>query len=281
MVTIRSGGRLVIVGTPIGNLGDMSPRAIDALNTADAIACEDTRQTRKLATLLNISPRELFRFDHHTETQNVDDVLNRIEAGEVIALVSDAGMPGVSDPGQYLIRSAHDRDVTVEVIPGPVAAITAYVGSGLGDDSGRFCFEGFLPKKDSERKQRLADLQREVRVMVFYEAPHRLLGTLAEFVDVFGPDREVAVARELTKLYEEIWTGTLEASITKFTNDTIRGEFVLVLDGFGGEEVNEDQIVAALRQHLEDGESKKDAAANVADLYGLPHNQVKRLVLGL
>lgn len=281
MVTSQTGGRLVIVGTPIGNLGDMSPRAIEALNGAHAIACEDTRQTRKLSTLLGITPRELFRFDHHTESQQVERVLQRIESGEIIALVSDAGMPAISDPGVHLIRTAHERGIAVEVIPGPVAAMTAFVGSGLGDGTGRFCFEGFLPKKESERQQRLVDLQREARPMIFYEAPHRLIETLQELAQSFGADRVVTVGRELTKLYEELWFGTLDAAIEKFTIDTIRGEFVLVVDGFVGETVNDDQIIAALRDQLSDGMSKRDAAASVAEMYGLPPNQVKRLALEL
>ena len=206
-----SSGRLVLVGTPIGNLGDLTPRAVEALAAADLVCCEDTRRTGRLLQHAGIRAAALRVVNDHTEEAAVADVVSRLQRGEVVAVVSDAGMPGISDPGERLAAAAIEADVAVEVVPGPSAAITGLVASGL--PAGRFVFEGFLPRKGSGRTARLAELAGERRTVVLYEAPHRVARTLADLVDVCGADRRVVLARELTKLYEEVRRGTLDQQV--------------------------------------------------------------------
>jgi len=264
---------LVLVGTPIGNLGDLSPRAVEALQRADAICCEDTRRTGRLLQLAGIGPRPLVVVNDHTEVRAVPGVLARLAAGERVAVVTDAGMPGISDPGERLVRAAVAAGHAVEVVPGPSAAIAALVVSGL--PTGRWAFEGFLPRKGAGRAERLAEVARERRTVVLYEAPHRLARTLADLVEVCGPDRRVAVARELTKLHEELWRGTLGEALARAEAAPPRGELVLVLEGAPAPEAaSAADIEAAVRARLDGGDSPRDAAAAVARALGVPKRAV-------
>lgn len=274
-------GRLVVVGTPIGNLGDLSPRAVEALAAADVIACEDTRRTGRLLAHAGVEAPRLVRFDDHTEDSGTPALLRRVRDGEVVAVVSDAGMPAVSDPGSRLIAAAVEDGIEVEVVPGPVAAVAAVVASGLLDGSGRWCFEGFLPRSGTARRERLDELVGERRVIVLYEAPHRLERTLADLRDVLGADRRVAVCRELTKMHEEVWRGTLGEAVERAGTTPPRGEHVLVLEGASPPPPpGDDELRAAVDAELAGGASRRDAAAAVARRYGVPPNRVKRLVAG-
>jgi 16S rRNA (cytidine1402-2'-O)-methyltransferase len=263
---------LVLVGTPIGNLGDLSPRAVDALRAADAICCEDTRRTGRLLQHAGIARTPLIVVNDHTEAAAVAGVLQRLGRGERVAVVSDAGMPGVADPGERLVRAAVDAGHVVEVVPGPSAAVTAVVQSGL--PTGRWTFEGFLPRKGSGRTERLAEVAAERRTVVLYEAPHRLARTLADLVDRCGGDRRIAIGRELTKLHEETWRGTLAGALEWVAAQPPKGELVLVLDGAPAPAPAEDDAVdAAVRARLHAGDSARDAAARVATDLGVPRRR--------
>ena len=224
-----SAGALVLVATPIGNLGDLSPRAVEELARADAVACEDTRRTGRLLAHAGVTAPKLLTVNDHTETAAVRDVLHRLEQGQRVAVVTDAGMPGISDPGERLVAAAAEAGHVVEVVPGPSAAVAGLVASGL--PTGRFVFEGFLPRKGSGRSQRLAELAGERRTVVLYEAPHRLARTLGDLADALGSERRVAVARELTKLHEEVWRGTLAGAVARTAEVAPRGEYVVVVEG--------------------------------------------------
>lgn len=272
-------GRLVLVATPIGNLGDLSPRAVEALAGADLVCCEDTRRTGRLLQHAGVRVPGLLVVNDHTEASAVDRVIARLRAGEKVVVVSDAGMPGISDPGERLVAAAVADGWPVEVVPGPSAALTALTGSGL--PAGRFVFEGFLPRKGSGRTERLAALASERRTAVLYEAPHRLARTLADLRDACGPDRRVVIARELTKLHEEWWRGTLTEAVTHVTEVEPRGEHVLVLDGAPPPgEVTDEQILAALAAERATGASKRDAAAAVAVSFGVPKRRAYDLATG-
>jgi 16S rRNA (cytidine1402-2'-O)-methyltransferase len=257
-------GGLILVATPIGNLGDLSPRAAAALRDADAICCEDSRRTGKLLLLAGIERRgPLLQVNDHTEASRIGDVLHRLARGERVAVVTDAGMPGISDPGERLVRAAAAAGHTIEVVPGPSAAVAALVASGL--PTGRFAFEGFLPRKGAARTARLQTLTTEPRTIVVYEAPHRVARTLADLVDAFGADRRAAVARELTKLHEEVRRGTL-GELAEWARDREPpGEIVLVIDGAPEAEVADDHTIReALAAAMAQGLSKRDAAGRVA-----------------
>jgi 16S rRNA (cytidine1402-2'-O)-methyltransferase len=263
-----TGGALVLVGTPIGNLGDLSPRAAEVLRTADVIACEDTRRTGKLLELTGIGHRPMVVVNDHTEAAEAPNLLRRVASGERVAVVSDAGMPGISDPGERLVSAALDAGHVVEVVPGPSAAIAALVASGL--PAGRFGFEGFLPRKGSARAERLAVLAAERRTTVLYEAPHRLARTLADLARTCGAERRVAVARELTKLHEEVWRGSLGEAAAWAEATPPRGEVAVVLDAAPPEEGPTDaDLDGALQARLDAGESVRDAAAAVAAELGV------------
>ncbi|MGH9273364.1 MAG: 16S rRNA (cytidine(1402)-2'-O)-methyltransferase [Acidimicrobiales bacterium] len=260
---------LVLVGTPIGNLGDLSPRAVEALAAADAICCEDTRRTGRLLQHAGVPRTPLIVVNDHTELGAIDGVLARLAAGERVAVVSDAGMPGISDPGERLVRAAVAVGHVVEVVPGPSAAVTALVASGLA--AGRFAFEGFLPRKGSGRTERLAEIAVERRTVVLYEAPHRLGRTLDDLAAVCGVERPVALGRELTKLHEEIWRGTLGAAVEWATAHEPRGELVIVLDGAPAPPAaSPEDVESAVRARLEVGDTARDAAAAVAARLGVP-----------
>lgn len=263
---------LVLVGTPIGNLGDLSPRAIDALRGADAICCEDTRRTGRLLQHAGVERRPLIVVNDHTEVQAIGGVLARLALGERVAVVTDAGMPGISDPGERLVQAAVAAGHAVEVVPGPSAAIAALVVSGLA--AGRFAFEGFLPRKGSGRSARLGELATERRTVVLYEAPHRLARTLKDLAHACGTERRVALVRELTKLHEEHWRGTLGGAVAWVDEHAPRGELVVVLDGAPAPDAaSGDEVEAAVRARLEAGDSPRDAAAHVAVALGIPKRQ--------
>jgi 16S rRNA (cytidine1402-2'-O)-methyltransferase len=274
-----SDGVLVLVGTPIGNLGDLSARAGAELARADVVACEDTRRTGKLLAHLGVRAPRLLVINDHTEARGVREVLACLDRGERVVVVSDAGMPGISDPGERLVAAAAAAGHRVEVVPGPSAAIAALVASGLA--TGRFVFEGFLPRKGSGRTERLAVVAAEPRTVVLYEAPHRLARTLADLAAACGPDRRIAIARELTKLHEEVWRGTLAAAVARADEVEPRGEHVVVLDGAPPPaEVDDDAILEAVRKAREAGASTRDAATEVAELLGVPRRRVYALATG-
>jgi 16S rRNA (cytidine1402-2'-O)-methyltransferase len=263
---------LVLVGTPIGNLGDLSPRAVDALGSVDAICCEDTRRTGRLLQHAGLERRPLIVVNDHTEVAAIEGVLHRLARGERVAVVTDAGMPGIADPGERLVRAAVRAGHAIEVVPGPSAAIAALVTSGL--PAGRFAFEGFLPRKGSGRTDRLAEIAVEERTVVLYEAPHRVLRTLQDLLSSCGPSRRVAVARELTKLHEELWRGTLAEAVEWAEATEPRGELVLVLDGAPPPAGADDATVdAAVRRLLAAGDSVRDAASTVAAELDVPRRR--------
>jgi 16S rRNA (cytidine1402-2'-O)-methyltransferase len=274
---------LVLVATPIGNLGDLSPRAADALATADCICCEDTRRTGKLLSLAGIARRRevpLVRVDDHTEASRIREVLARLERGERVVVVTDAGTPGISDPGERLVRAAASEGLPVEVVPGPSAAVAGLVASGL--PTGRFVFEGFLPRKGSGRAERLRDLAGERRTVVLYEAPHRLARTLADLAEVFGGERRVAIGRELTKLHEEVRRSTLAEAAAWAAASPPAGELVVVVEGAPEPPAADaESVEAAVRDALAGGASARDAAAQVAERLGVPKRQAYDLAVAL
>jgi len=255
-------GLLRVVSTPIGNLDDLSPRAAQALSDADVIACEDTRVTRKLLSRVATRAR-LVAHHARNERTTTPDLVHRVAAGERIALVTDAGTPGLSDPGQRLVAACLDAGLRVEVIPGPSAAIAGLVASGL--PTARFCFEGFLPRARGDRRARLQRLATEERTLVFFEAPHRIAATLADMADVFG-ERRAAIARELTKMHEEVARGTLPELADSLVDSRVRGEITVVVAGASPDviEAPAELIAEKLRALLGEGVPKKDAIARVA-----------------
>ncbi len=271
---------LVLVGTPIGNLGDLTFRAVDELGGADAIACEDTRRTGRLLSHLGIAAPALIVVNDHTERDRAHTVIERIGRGERVVLVTDAGMPAVSDPGERLVAAVLAADLPVEVVPGPSAPVAALALSGL--PTSRFVFEGFLPRKGSTRRERLAEVASERRTVVVFEAPHRLARTLRDLVDVCGANRPIAVARELTKLHEEVWRGTLAEAVDWAETSDRRGEIVLVVEGAPAPVAADDEaLVGALRTRLGNGASTRDAVAEVAGRFGVAKRRVYDLALGL
>jgi 16S rRNA (cytidine1402-2'-O)-methyltransferase len=266
-------GRLVLVATPIGNLGDLSPRAVDVLRAADVIAAEDTRRTRALLTHAAVGGGSRLRAVHgHNERQRTAELVEEIRRGAVVAVVTDAGTPGISDPGARLARACIDAGLAVEAVPGPSAALTALVLSGLPTD--RFVVEGFLPRKGGARRDRLEELRLERRTAVVFEAPTRVAATLDELAAICGAERRVAVARELTKLHEEIWRGTLAGAVAHLAADAPRGEVTIVLEGAPApEEASDELVAAAVRDELASGASTREAAARVADRLGVPRRR--------
>ncbi|MDG2439065.1 MAG: 16S rRNA (cytidine(1402)-2'-O)-methyltransferase [Ilumatobacter sp.] len=266
---------LWLVATPIGNLGDLQPRAIEVLAAADLVCCEDTRRTGLLLHHAGIKAKRMVVCNEHTEYDLIDQVLSVLDNGGNVAVVSDAGSPGVSDPGERLVRAVVDSPHAVSAVPGPSAAIMAATISGL--DTSRFVFDGFLPRKGRERSARLADVAAECRTTVLYEAPHRALKTLADLADVCGPDRMVVVTRELTKLHEEVIRGTLGT----VDIGEPRGEYVFVVEGapVDNTPLTEDDIRALLTTAIESGLSKRDAAARVAAETGQPKRDIYQLTL--
>jgi len=269
-------GRLVVCGTPIGNLGDASPRLARALAEADLVACEDTRQTGKLLAHLGVKAR-MVSYHEANERDRAVELAGEIAAGKRVVLVSDAGMPGVSDPGHDLIGACLDRGLPVEVVPGPSAVLAALVLSGLPTD--RFCFEGFLPRKPGPRDRRLAELAGERRTMVFFEAPHRVLATLAAMAEAFGPDRPAAVARELTKLHEEALRGRLAEVRDRLEAQGPRGELTIVIGGAPDPGPRAVDLAAEVARLVEAGATTRAAISEVARAAGAPRRSVYQAVL--
>jgi 16S rRNA (cytidine1402-2'-O)-methyltransferase len=275
---VAGAGSLVLVGTPIGNLRDLSPRAADALSGADAVCCEDTRRTGKLLALAGIERRPFVVVNEHTEGREIPRVLARLDRGERVALVSDAGMPGISDPGERLVAAAVAAGHPVEVVPGPSASLAALVVSGL--PAGRFVFEGFLPRKGAGRSERLAALAAEPRTAVLYEAPHRLARTLADLAAACGGGRRVVVAREITKLHEEVWRGTLDGAAAWAAERQPPGEMVIVLAGApAAAPPGDDDVLAAVRAELDAGATARDAARAVAARLDVPRRRAYDLAV--
>jgi 16S rRNA (cytidine1402-2'-O)-methyltransferase len=269
-----------MVSTPIGNLGDLSPRAVAVLAQADLLCCEDTRRTRALLTHAGITGRRLLSLHARNEGARLTEVLGHLSAGETVAVVSDAGTPSVSDPGARLVAAAVAAGVVVTVVPGPSAVLAALVVSGL--PTARFCFEGFLARRGGDRHRRLAALAMEERTVVIHEAPGRLAATLADLVAACGPGRPVVVARELTKLHEEIWRGSLEEAAAEFLAREVRGEVVIVLGGAAaGLPAGEAEVVAAVRREVDGGASWRDAATTVALELGVSRREVYAHALDL
>lgn len=266
-------GRLVLVATPIGNLGDLSPRAVRTLEAADVICCEDTRRTRELLTHAGITQKRLLSLNEHNEAERIPGVLARVRIGEQVAVVSDAGTPGVSDPGGRLVAAAVGAGLSVEAVPGANAALTALIVSGLPME--RFCFEGFLPRRGSERHRRLAAIGDEERTVLLHESPQRLAATLTDLAFACGEERQVAVARELTKIHEEVWRGSLAEAVAWYSDRTVRGEVVLVLGGAppGAPDINEGELEAALLKELASGTGVRGSAIAVSTRLGVPRRR--------
>ena len=273
-------GTLYLVPTPIGNLGDISPRMAQTLEQADFIAAEDTRVTLKLLNHLGLK-KPMVSYHRHSGESGQQAVLERILAGESCALVTDAGTPAISDPGEELVARCAQEGVTVTAIPGPCALVTALAVSG--QPTGRFTFEGFLAMNKKNRRAHLESLRGEERTMIFYEAPHKLAATLADLAEVFGPDRPVSLCRELTKLHEEIWRTTLGEAARQYAGGGARGEFVLVVRGAPprqeAEATLEDGLALVRRLREEEGLSLRDGVKRAARELGLSRNQLYDLAV--
>lgn len=275
---VRSQGVLYVVGTPIGNLEDMTFRAIATLKAVDVIAAEDTRHTGKLLGHFQISTPQISYHDHN-RISRIPDLIKRLQQGQAIALVTDAGMPGVSDPGYELVSACRQEEIPVIPIPGPSAAVTALSVSGLPTD--RFVFEGFLPTKAKERHDRLEHLKLEPRTLLLYEAPHRLVQTLQDLADAFGGDRPIVLAREITKLYEEFWWGTLAGAIAHYNTQNPMGEYTLVIAGAKPQaiELTDNTLRAELTNLLKQGMSRSHASRELAKQIDLPRRRLYQLAL--
>ncbi|MEQ9620495.1 16S rRNA (cytidine(1402)-2'-O)-methyltransferase [Coleofasciculus chthonoplastes] len=273
-------GTLYVVGTPIGNLEDMTFRAIRILQTVDTIAAEDTRHTGKLLQHFQIKTPQI-SYHQHNRQQRLPELLNQLTTGKTIALVTDAGMPSISDPGYELVQAAIEAGILVIPIPGATAGITALSASGLPTD--RFVFEGFLPASGQERQQRLEVLAAESRTLIFYESPYRLQQTLQDFATIFSPSRQIVLARELTKLHEQFWRGTIEDAIAYYTDHEPKGEFTLILAGAPAEipVLSEAALKAELSQLINQGLSRSQAARQLSHLTNLPRRQLYQMALSL
>ena len=272
-------GMLYLVPTPIGNLGDISQRCRETLENADFIAAEDTRVSLKLLNHLGIK-KSLVSYYEHNKTFKGDIIVQRILAGETCALVSDAGSPAISDPGEDLVKQCAQAGIQVCAIPGPCAAITAL--SISGQSTGRFCFEGFLSTAKKSRREHLESLRKEQRTMIFYEAPHKLVTTLEDMAEAFGEERPISLCRELTKLHEEVVRTTLGKAVRKYTETPPKGEFVLVVAGAPAEEkqtASETDAASRVAELIAQGLSRKDAVKQTAKELDLPKNVVYDIAL--
>lgn len=275
-------GKLYICPTPIGNLEDMTYRSVRILNEVDLIAAEDTRHSIKLLNHFNISKPLTSYHDHNKDTKG-NYLIDKLLDGENIALVSDAGMPGISDPGEEIIRQAIENNIEVEVLPGATASITALVGSGL--NTSKFVFEGFLDRDKKIRRERLEEIKEEDRTIIFYESPHRIKDTLKDILKIFG-NRKIAVNRELTKKYQEVIRTDIESVVDIFSEKEIKGEFVLIVEGFSGEKTIKDNYESLSDREyvitlIENGLSKKDAIKTVCKERKLKKDVVYKQVLDL
>ncbi|MFG3059086.1 16S rRNA (cytidine(1402)-2'-O)-methyltransferase [Streptomyces sp. NPDC048231] len=268
-------GTLVLAGTPIGDIEDAPPRLAKELATADVIAAEDTRRLRRLTQALGVQPAgRVVSYFEGNESARTPELVDALEGGARVLLVTDAGMPSVSDPGYRLVAAAVEKDVRVTAVPGPSAVLTALALSGLPVD--RFCFEGFLPRKAGERLSRLREVAEERRTLVYFEAPHRLQATLDAMAEAFGAGRRAAVCRELTKTYEEVRRGPL-GELVEWAAEGVRGEITVVVEGAGerpAEELDATELVRRVRVREEAGERRKEAIAAVAAEAGVPKREV-------
>lgn len=275
------GGVLYLVGTPIGNLSDISERALKVLSEVDFIAAEDTRNSGKLLSYFDIKKPMVSYFEHNKRERG-EMIVSRIEAGESCALITDAGMPAISDPGEDIVRICAERGVPVSVVPGPCAAVSALAMSGLF--TGKFVFEGFLSTANNERREALESLQNERRTIIFYEAPHKLRGTLADLMKAFG-NRKISLCRELTKLNEEVLRMTLSEAIAYYEENQPRGEYVLVLEGASKEEQKANAFWAEMDEfahvayYTEQGLSKNDAIKAAAKDRGVGKSEIYNIVM--
>ena len=274
-------GALILVATPIGNLGDLSPRAGEVLRSADVIAAEDTRRTRGLLTHAGVpGGARLVSVHEHNERTRAAELVERIRAGDRVAFVTDAGTPGISDPGERLVRVCVEAGLRVEAVPGQSAVLAALVVSGL--PTARFVMEGFLPRSGRDRTERLALVAAESRTTVLYEAPNRVAATLADLTVACGGDRRVVIARELTKRFEEVWRGSLTDAVAHVAETEPRGEHVLVLAGAPAAAAPDDAAVRdAVARLLADGVSARDAAAEVAATLGVPKRRAYDIATAL
>ena len=273
-------GTLILVATPIGNLGDTSPRAIEALQNAALICCEDTRRTGKLLSHFGIRGVRMAIANEHTEIARIDEVLDLLAGSRTVAVVTDAGTPGISDPGERLVAAAIEHGHIVSAVPGPAADVMALVISGL--PSARYVMEGFLPRSGPDRAVRMREACTDPRTVVLYEAPHRLVRTLTEMNALCGDHRRVVLARELTKIHEEVWRGTLAEALVHVAAREPLGEYVIVLGGAPpAAESTDDEIHAELLRQLDDGASKKSAIAAVADHLAVQKNRVYEIALAI
>ena len=271
-------GALVLVATPIGNLGDISQRAIEALKAADIICCEDTRHSGKLLAHFGVTGKKLVVINEHTEYDAREEIVSLVTSGSNIALITDAGTPGISDPGERLVVAVINAGGVVTAVPGPSALTMALVISGL--PTSRFVFEGFLPRSGAERTERLAMATTESRTTVFYEAPHRLVKTLSDLTTACGAMRGVVLARELTKLHEEIWRGTLQDANMHVAKTEPRGEYVIILEpAKPPAPPTDEELLAAIRAEIAKGVSRKDSAARVSARFGVAKRTVYELAL--
>ncbi len=266
-------GRLYVVGTPIGNLNDASPRMKEVLSEVDFIAAEDTRVTLKLLNHFGIKKPMVSYFEHNLKEKGIE-IVSRIERGENCAVVSDAGMPCISDPGEDLVRLCAERGIETIVVPGPSALIAALCVSGLL--TGRFCFEGFISVNQSSRKKHLEALKNEERTMIFYEAPHKLKKTISDFHKAFGDDRKIAIVREITKIHETVLRLTLKEAESYYEENDPRGEYVLVLEGAiaSKEELTIDDAINIAKKHLDNGEKATEAAKKAAKESGFSKSEI-------
>ena len=277
-------GTLYLVATPIGNLEDITLRALRILREADIIAAEDTRQTLKLLNHFGIR-NTLVSYYEHNKAEKGNYLISRLLEGKNVALVSDAGTPGISDPGEDLVRLAVNKGIPVTMVPGPAAVIAGVVLSGL--PSGRFVFEGFLPMNKRVRRERLGSISRETRTMVFYEAPHKLIHTLKDLRDLLG-NRRIAIARELTKKFEEVWRTTLDEAIARYGNEPPKGEFVIILEGADERGLHEEEVKSweevsieeHVRMYMDSGLDRKEAMKKVSEDRGISKRDVYNSLLG-
>ena len=277
------GSTLYLVGTPIGNLSDLTERARKVLSEVDFIAAEDTRNSMRLLSAIGIRS-ELISYHEHNKRSSGEKIVARLLSGESCALITDAGMPAISDPGEDLARLAKEAGLTVTTVPGPTALISALSLSGL--PTGRFCFEGFLSAKGSERKKQLTALEREERTMIFYEAPHKLRATLSDMLSTFGADRKISLCRELTKLNEEICQITLGEAIKLYEEREPRGEYVLVVAGAEIRSTQTDSLLSLspeehVRLYTDDGMSKMDAIKKAARERGIPKSELYKMLVDI
>lgn len=268
---------LWLVATPIGNLDDLSPRAVSVLRAATVICCEDTRHSGTLLKRIGATPQRLIVTNDHTEHDAITDVLTLLSEHAVVAVISDAGTPAISDPGQRLVAAAVNAGYPVYSTPGPVAFVVAAAISGLPTE--RIAFDGFLPRSGAERRERLTEVSRERRTIVLYEAPHRLLKTLTDLHEACGPNRTIVLARELTKLHEDVWRGTLIEAIEHANTVEPRGEYALVLAPFVSDtvDVSDSDILSELHQRTSRGLSKRDAIDEVTAALGVARKRVYAL----